>query len=272
MISNLQANMGHGPGRWAIVTGGSSGMGMEYVRLLAGLGYDVVIVALDGCEAVAARMREEFPERRFIALDMDLARREAAHELQAALPEGLQVEVLVNNAGIIHIRHFRDMSPEDLDRIVLLHNYTPTQLCRIFLPEMAARGKGYVLNISSITAWMQFPFISTYAGTKAYLRQFTGSLRTEYRGTGVQVAAIYFGAVDTPLYNLSPRWRTWLRRLGIMISPQRAARRAMRMLFAGRSGAVPGLVNKLAIVLCPLLPQPLVAAIDRAVTRKLDAK
>lgn len=253
---------------WALVTGGSSGMGLEYVRLLAARGYDVIIAALDGCGPVAERMQADFPGRRFLPVDIDLARREAAEELRARIPQDAAVEVLVNNAGIIHIRHFRDMSAADLDRITLLHNYTPTQLCRIFLPQMAARGRGWVLNISSITAWMQFPFISTYAATKAYLRQLTGSLRTEYRGTGVQVAAIYFGAVDTPLYRLSASWRKWLRRLGIMISPQRAARRAVRMLFAGRSGAIPGLVNKLAVVVCPLLPRWLIAPIDRRVSRR----
>lgn len=245
-------------------------MGLEYVRMLAGRGYDVIIVALDGCQAVSMEMQAAFPDRRFVAIDIDLARREAADQLVARLPEGARVEVLVNNAGIIHIRHFRDMSAADLDRITLLHNYTPTQLCRHFLPQMAAQGRGYVLNVSSITAWMQFPFISTYAATKAYIRQLTGSLRTEYRGTGVQVAAIYFGAVDTPLYRLAPSKRKWLRRLGLMITPRRAASRALRMLFGGRSGAIPGLLNVLAVAVSPLLPRPFIAFLDRRVTALLE--
>lgn len=270
---------------YALVTGGTSGMGLEYVRELARRGYNVIVAALPGRtdengnpagtpspEVICDLMTAEYPGLDFVPAGIDLARTEAAQELYdrvfAARPDAV-VEVLVNNAGIINIRHFREMTAAQLDRELLLHNYTTTMLCHLFLPAMEKRGKGYVLNVSSLAAWLPEPFISTYAATKAYNRIFTRALRTEYYGTGVKVATVYFGAVDTPLFNLKPSLRRLARNLHVMITPQKAARTALDMLFAGRSGRMPGVVNHIGKWFCLALPRPLVAWIDRTVTRKL---
>lgn len=262
------------PSSYALVTGGSSGMGLEYVKQLADKGYCVIIVALRQEEAdpVAAAMAAAHPTQDFIAIGMDLAVDGAGQRLYdtvTSLRPEAHVEVLINNAGIIHIRHFREMTVEQIERIILLHNVAMATLCRLFIPAMTAEGRGYVLNISSMTAWLPYPFVSTYAATKSFTKVLTRALRTEYVGTGVHVAAIYFGAVDTPLYTLTDAWRRRLRRLGIMITPQKAAKRALCMLFRGRSGWMPGLVNKLAVVVCPLLPSSLIACIDRKVTKRM---
>ena len=162
------------------------------------------------------------------------------------------------------------MSSGGIQTELMLHNLTTTKLCRLILPQMLDRGRGYVLNVSSLAAWLPFPFISTYSATKAYNRILTKALRTEYTGTGVKVATVYFGAVDTPLFRLSDGKRRLARALGVMITPQKAVRVALRMLFAGRSGRMPGLVNHIALAVCPLLPRHLVAWIDRKVTSYLE--
>ena len=261
-------------GMYAIVTGGSSGMGLEYVRQLAQRGYNVVIAALPGTvEPVAADMKAQCPDIDFIPVGINLACEDSAEELLAEVERqrpGAVIDVLVNNAGVIHINHFRGMKTSHVQMELMLHNLTTSKLCHLLLPAMQERGRGYVLNISSLAAWLPFPFISTYCATKSYNRQLTRALRTEYWKTGVKIATIYFGAVDTPLYKLSDGKRKLARCLGVMITPQKAVRKALRMLFAGRSGWMPGLVNKIAYVVCPLLPRPLVSWIDRTVSRKLD--
>lgn len=262
-------------------------MGLEYARQLAGRGYNVIVAALPGRhdadgnpvgppspEVICSLLAAEHPGLDFLSIGIDLARTDAAKELcdriAAERPEAF-VEVLINNAGILNARHFREMTAAQIQRELLLHNFTTTMLCHHLLPAMKERGRGYVLTVSSLAAWLPFPFITTYAATKEFNRTLVRGLRTEYRGTGVKIATVYFGAVDTPLYNLKPSLRRLARRLRVMISPEEAARKALKMLFAGRSGRMPGVVNHLARFVCVQLPSPLVAWLDRKVTKKLNS-
>lgn len=270
---------------YAIVTGGTSGMGLEYVKKLAARGYNVIIAALPGKrdaegnpvgapspETIADTLSKQFPNVSFIPIGIDLAREDSAETLMGLIGEkcpGAVIEVLVNNAGIIQVKHYRDMSVRHVEMEMMLHNMTVAKLCHFILPSMKARRKGYVLNISSLAAYLPYPFISLYSATKAFNRILTKALRIEYAHTGVRIATIYFGAVDTPLYNLSPGKRKLARCLGVMITPEKATRKALKMLFSGRSGWMPGFVNKLALVVCPLLPDCLIAWIDRKVSRAL---
>lgn len=264
-------------GKYALVTGGSSGMGLEYVRNLAELGYNVIIVALyqNETDAVKEELAARYPDRDFISIGMDLTAPDAPGALYGRIMEKnpeAEVEVLVNNAGILNAIHFRNMSHDAVSRSIMLHCHTTALLCHYFMQPMAERRRGYVLNISSLGAWFPYPFLTTYASTKAFVRTFTRALRTEYKGSGIKVSTIYFGAVDTPLFNLSPSKRRLARHLGVMITPHRAASTALRMMFKGRSGYMPGFVNKLAYLAVPLFRPSLVAMLDRWVTRHWNFK
>ena len=83
--------------------------------------------------------------------------------------EGIRVEVLINNAGMLLFNRLVHTPPERIDRIVALHCTTPVQLCRLFAPAMRERGSGHILLMSSIVAWTPYPTISHYAATKAFL-------------------------------------------------------------------------------------------------------
>lgn len=266
-------------GNYALVTGGTSGMGLEYVRQLAERGYNVIIAALPGKTPqlepsyVAETLSKEYPSLDFLPVPINLARVQAAGELLEVIHKerpGAFIEVLINNAGILHPMHFYEMTLDQVQMELLLHNLTVSSLCHLLLPEMKAKGRGYVLNISSLAAWLPFPFISTYCATKSYNRMLTRALRTEYWGTGVYVATIYFGAVDTPLFNLKPSYRKLAKNLSVMITPQKAVSIALDMLFKGKSGKMPGLLNKISAVLLPLLPRRLVVWIDKKISAKLS--
>lgn len=276
-IYDKYSNMNSNLKKYALVTGGSSGMGLEYVKSLARRGYNVIIVALfqNETDAVKEEMAKLYPDLDFISIGMDLSTMEAPsllyEQVRDKIGEGA-VEVLVNNAGVINPMHFRNMTGAQISRIIMLHNHTTAMLCHYFLPAMLAAKKGYILNISSLAAWFAFPFITTYASTKAFTKVFTRALRTECTGSGVKVASVYFGAVDTPLYNLSKGKRKLARALGVMITPQKASERALRMLFGGFTGWMPGLINKIAYVVTPLLRPCIVAQIDKAVTKHWNFK
>lgn len=263
--------------KYALITGASSGMGREYALRLADKGWSLILTALrqDETDAVAHEISTLHPDLDVVAIGMDLTTAGAAERLfdtVCTLRPEAEVEVLINNAGIIHLCHFRHMTSTQIRQVIALHNTTTTLLCWLFLPAMARRGKGYVLNISSITSALAWPFVSTYAAAKAFTRNLTKSLRAEYRGTGVSVATIYFGAVDTPLFKLAPKHRRLLRRLGVMISPKKAVDRALKMLFRGHSGYIVGFVNQLAVIFGPLLPTSLLHRFDIAVSKKLAYK
>ena len=142
-------------------------MGLEYVRILAAKGYNVIIVALFQNETDAVRddMAGQYPDLDFLSVGVDLsavdAPRRVFDTVREQRPEA-EVEVLVNNAGMLHPMHFRNMPPEKVSSIIMVHNHATAMLCRYFLPGMLERGRGYILNISSLAAWfprvVPFPF------------------------------------------------------------------------------------------------------------------
>ena len=119
---------------------------------------------------------------------------------------------------------------------------------------MRARGGGHIILMSSVTAWTPFPTISHYAATKAYLRSFGQSLWYELRESNISVTTVFPSAVDTPFYSLGDDARRWLRRLGIMLSAEDVARKALRAMRRGRRKCLPGLMTKIEAAICAILP------------------
>ncbi len=263
--------------KYALVTGGSSGMGLEYVKLLADRGYNVILVALfqNETDAVKEEMSKKYPELDFVSIGIDLSTVEAPlavyNKVKELRPDA-EVEVLINNAGLLHARHFRNMEAHQVSSILMVHCHATAMLCHYFLPAMLERKKGYILNISSLAAWFPFPFITTYASTKSFIKVFTRALRTECIKSGVKVSSIYFGAVDTALVGLPPHLAKLARNLQVMITPQAAARKALNSMFAGRTGRIPGVINKIARVVTPILRPSIVGVIDRKVTKHWNLK
>ncbi len=241
---------------YALITGASSGIGLEYARQLAQMGYNIILVSNRDEEnrLAAEHIASEYGVRAE-ALYADLADAGAARELYERVGAmGVEVSVLINNAGMLLFSTLGRTSPEAMERIIALHCTTPTLLCRLFAEDMAGRGRGHILLMSSITAWTPFPTISHYAATKAYLKSFAQSLWYELRGRGVSVTAVFPSAVDTPFYSLADGQRRTLRRWGVMLSAEEVARKALRAMFAGKRRCLPGLLTKIEAAICYLLP------------------
>ncbi len=250
---------------FALVTGAASGMGRVYALHLAAMGYSLMLVDINGDglretadivrKAVQDARREHVHLMRIVLCDQDLSLPDAAESVYAkAREEGCDVEVLVNNAGMFFFRETAEVPPKYLSRMMMLHNYTPLMLCRAFIPDMKARGCGYILNISSLAAWMPWPGVGMYGNTKRFIKGLSRSLRVECRGTGVSVTAAYFGAVDTDLFGLPPFYRRLARRLGVMVSVENAVKSALKATFRRRKGTMPGLVNHIFLPLMVILP------------------
>lgn len=231
------------PGQYAVITGAASGMGREYAKQLTERGFGVVAVDINaaGLEALAA----EFPS--VVPFSIDLTREDAASQVGLfTRGQGLEVSLLINNAGMIFTSEIAETEPARLRAMMMLHCVTPLMLCREYLPEMTARGSGRILNVSSICSWMHWPAIGMYGNTKNFVRNYSRSLRIECRSTGVSVTTAIFGAVDTPLFGFSEKTRRKMHRWGLMISPEDAVKKALAATLQGRKKIIPGFLNKIS--------------------------
>ena len=250
---------------YALITGASSGCGYEYARIMAQKGYNLLIVSNE--EAIhekSALLRADFPIE-VVSLVRDLGTQEAAKELHTYCHDNqIEVEVLINNAGVYHDRDFLDDS-EGFNQLILnLHMFTPTMLIYYFGHDMAERGKGYVLNMCSITASIAVQRLSTYGATKAFLQNFTRSVYVELKDKGVIVTNVSPGAINTGLFNLKP-WATKLGLLlGYIVEPDYLARRGVNAMFRGRAKVtVPCVWNQLLLFLVALVPTCLLRLIRK---------
>ena len=194
------------------------------------------------------------PDVRVIAID--LARVGAAQELYDRMAaEGIGVDVVINNAGIFSFCDILATPAERIERIILLHDLTVTQLCRLFAADMVRRGvRGHILNMSSYSLWMPFPGLALYSASKAYMRSFSVAFAKEVRERGIRVTAVCPAGVATDLYGLTPYWQRIGCKLGVLITPDSCARRGLKALWRGRRCIVPDWWNRAWIPFCKVLP------------------
>ena len=251
---------------YALVTGAASGMGRIYSIRLAEKGYNVILVDINvkGLEETEAMIRSSVPQAKVLPLVQDLSVLDAADQIFAKTEAaGCQVEVLVNNAGVMYCQGIAETSERMLKLSMMVHMNTPLMLCRKYVTGMKERKCGYILNISSLAAWMSWPGIGMYGNTKRFVRDYSRELRIECQKTGVSVTNAYFGAVDTPLIPLKESLRKLARGLTVMITPEKAVKRALNATFRRRRGTMPGFLNKLFWPFIVILPDCLLGWIYR---------
>lgn len=249
----------------ALVTGGSSGIGLAVAYELAQRGHRLLLVSNQSEELERCRLAIEAKHGvRCFTLFKDLTSTTSAHEIfDHCARENLRVDVLVNNAGILVFSEVVDAPVARINAILQLHMHTPVMLCRLFGEAMAERGQGHILNVSSISAVMPYPGISLYGPSKTFMRYFTRALRTELRPRAVQVCCLIPGATETALYDPARVNLKLAKRLGVMHTAQFVAQRGIAALFSGRAESIPGWLNKLTVALLPVVPQTIIALIHR---------
>ena len=264
---------------WALITGAASGMGRVYARRLAVMGYDLVLVDINGKGLeeteeivkveVAGSAKVPMPFKddfKVLQIVQDLSQGNAADMIfEQTEAEGCEVEVLVNNAGVMYCQGIAETSERMLKLIMMVHMNTPLLLCRKYVVPMKERGNGYILNISSLAECMSWPGIGMYGATKRFVKDYSRELRIECQKAGVSVTNAYFGAVDTPLVPLKDSLRRLARALAVMITPEKAVERALKATFRRRRGVMPGVLNHIFRPICMILPDCLLGWIYRKV-------
>lgn len=245
----------------ALVTGASSGIGLQYATALArDYHTDLLLVSNQEQEqvAVAKQLAEQYNVKT-IPLYRDLSKQDAAEELhQYCLDNNIEVDILINNAGVFFFNPLVETSMKRVELMLMLHVVTVAKMCRLFGEDMCKRGNGYILNMSSMSAWMAYPGIQTYNATKAFIYNFSKSLWYEFRPKGVGITVMTPGAVDTALFGLAPKYRKLAVSLSVSIPPEKLVRKALKRMFRKKKQGMPGLLNHLATPLLKHTPDWLV--------------
>lgn len=187
---------------WALITGASAGIGAEFARQLAEKGYDLILVARrrERLEALAEILRQRFKVQ-IEVLPADLADDGELRQVEKYAAGKDDLEVLVNNAGFGIPGLFAETEIDTTMTMVNVHVIASVRLTRAVLPAMIERNRGFVIQVSSISAFNSSTGSPTYGATKAYLNAFTDGLVTELYGTGVHVQALCPGFTHTEFHD-----------------------------------------------------------------------
>ena len=257
-------------GKYSLVTGAAEGFGLEFSKLLAA----------DGCNLVLVDMNElhlsetsQFLINTFQVsvrtIVCDLALPQAADELFEKL-EGTDVEILINNAGFGLYGFFSQTKWLHEERMINFHVFNLTRLTKLLVPGMIARGNGRILNVSSLAAFQPGPLMAVYYATKAYILYFSEALANELKGSGVSVTVFCPGQTDTGFQKAvaiksgSVHSRTpWLD------DPVKAARKGYMALKTGKTVCVPGVKNNILAQLHRIVPRKTATSLLRLLQEKI---
>lgn len=247
----------------ALVTGASSGIGLQYATQLArDYQCDILLVSnqKEELEQVAHELASTYNVKT-VAHYADLSLSDAAEQLYDwCHMKGYVVDVLINNAGVFFFNEYCQTDIKRIELMLQLHVMTVAKLTRLFAADMCARRSGYILNMSSMSAWMAMPGIQTYNASKAFIYNFSKSLWYELKPYNVHITVMAPGAVDTALFGLAPNLRKLAVRLTVAIPPEKLVKRALKNLFAGKKADTPGFLNWLSTPLMKHTPDWLIFA------------
>lgn len=228
----------------ALITGASSGIGEALAIILAYHQHDLVIVARsqEKLEDLAVQIRRKYSVNVEVK-PYDLAAPDAIENLsEELLSEGIQVDVLINNAGVLEHGAFVDIPPADHQKIVQLNVVALTAMLAHFVPAMVSRGSGRVLNVASIGAFQPLPSVATYSSTKAFVLSISEALAVELTGTGVTVTALCPGFTATNMMGTAQQKSPALVRIPkfMVADAQTVAQKGYIGMMKGKAIVVPG--------------------------------
>jgi short-subunit dehydrogenase len=252
---------------WALITGGSMGIGYELAKVFATNKFNLILVARN--EARLKQIAEELRAQHGIEIKIlvqDLSLAAAPQEIFDAVKD-TPISVLVNNAGFGGRGSFAE---SDLQQTTLemmhVNMDSLVALTRLFVPQMLARKQGRILNVASTAAFQPGPFANIYFATKAFVLLFSVALSEELEGTGVTVTALCPGSTKTEFF--ARAGMTGLRRDGLMMDAGVVAQIGYAGLMRGKRVVIPGMLNKVMTMMTNFLPM----RVTNKIVRKINGR
>ena len=256
-----------------LITGASAGIGREFARQLAGRAKSLILIARreQKLNELRDELNQRYPNVAVSVLKTDLADPAQLNELLAWLNhKGIDVDLLINNAGLGDSGAFSTSDPIRNEQMTLVNIVALTMLTRHLLPRMIARRCGGILNVSSSAGFLPIPDFAVYAATKAYVTSFSEALRAELRGTGVSVCSLCPGPVHTEFQEVAkrPGAQPDTGPEFVFVSVEEVVRDALAALEADRPLVIPGFPMKLGMFLVRITPMPILRLLSRLSPRR----
>jgi short-subunit dehydrogenase len=245
---------------YALITGASKGIGKAIAEELAMRKSNLLLVARS--ESLLAELAQQLISRYGVDvkwLAIDLSAIDASQQVWNWVQnQGLQVQILVNNAGYGLSGRFIDYTAREHADMIQVNNRVPVELCSLFLPMLMEQPKSYILNIASSAAYQAVPGLSTYAASKIFMLNFSRALRFELRRSPVSVTVVSPGGTATDFANRA-KVAAKAVRAGekLNMSPEAVAKLAVNAMYARKTEIITGFVNKLGAFFVWLLPKKL---------------
>ena len=255
-------------GKWALVTGASSGIGADLARNLARAGCNLILTARR--ENRLAALRDELQEQHAIevkVISSDLSTAVGPEALFKAVQAlKVPVSVLVNNAGIGINGQFTDNKRRAQLDLIQLNIASLTELCQRFLAPMLDRGEGWILNVASLYAFTLGPGYAVYAASKHYVLNLSESLHYELKDRGIQVCALCPGPTRTEFFDVSGQSSNRSME-NIMMDSDRVARIGLKALLEGKPYVVTGRINSLLASTVKFVPKTVQALTTKQISK-----
>lgn len=242
---------------YVLITGGTCGIGLELAKLFAKDGYNLVIVARDQEKLnKTASELESAHGVKVVPISKDLFDPENAYDLYYELKtKGIEIGILVNNAGQGHYGEFINTDLKQELAIIQLNISSLVVLTKLFVKEMVNRGEGKILNLSSIASKSPGPWQSVYHGTKAFVQSFTEAIRDEVKDKGVVVTALLPGVTDTDFFRKAGMESSKIvQDKSKMADPADVAKDGYEALMDNKDMVVSGFKNKLNVAMSNVTP------------------
>lgn len=247
--------------RWAIITGASAGLGVEFAKLCARDGFSLVLVARrkERLEALANELKSAHPEIRVEVIKQDLTESGAAHRLhEQVMALTHDIDILINNAGFGAAGAFPKPELSKQTEMIDLNVRTLVELTGLFLPRMLTRKMGRILNVGSLAGFQPGPYMSVYYATKAFVNSFSEALHEELRDSGVTCTVLAPGPVKTEFGNVAGVESFRLFKRQQALSAEEVAECGYKAMRLGLDMAIPGMQYKMMPQLLRLVPRSLV--------------
>jgi short-subunit dehydrogenase len=249
-------------GKWALVTGASAGIGKALAEELARGGTNLVLTARrrERLEELAQQLGAAHKVQTRICV-ADLTERDAPEKIfRFTAEQGIKIELLINNAGFGAYGEFHTVETPRLTEMVQVNCAAVVHLTRLYLPEMVARRRGYVLIVASTASFQSVPYISTYAATKAFDLLFAEGLAEEMKPYGVRVCALCPGSTESEFAEVAGQAQVAATRAN-RETAEKVARTGLCALGAGKSYVISGLGNYLGVLGQRLVSRRMVARV-----------